>query len=112
MSKKQWGHGFHTGKAAAKKDMKQDGSFPVGYFFLTHDANGNVQYQGKVTGRAGDTILVRYFSWMDGYLTEGVSPLDIVDTRQWAWYETVEDMRNVADKEWEELVNRIYEDGK
>jgi len=103
MSKEQWGHGFHTGKAAAKKEMKRGESFPVGYFFLTHGADGNVEHQGKVTGRNGDTLLVRYFSWIDGHLMDKVFPFDMADTSQWEWYDTEEDMASAPHNEWEEI---------
>lgn len=101
MSKEQWGHGFHTGKAAAKKEMKRGESFPVGYFFHVRREDGEIQFQGKVTGRNGDTIFVRYFSWWGGHMTEGVFPFSMADTSEWIWYETADDMCSAYEKECE-----------
>ena len=92
MSRRQWGHGFHTGKAAARSDSAL--GFPAGLFFHTRNEYGRISRQGVVVGKYDDgEFLVRFFSWFDGFLLPDVFKFTIDEAADWSWYDSAADMR-------------------
>lgn len=49
---------------------KQDGI--VGYFLHTFHENGDINWQGRILGREGDSYIVQLYSWMSGFETNCV----------------------------------------
>lgn len=97
MSKQQWGHGFHSGFASAQKKAHEQSNFPVGFFFTVKD-NGKIERQGKVIAKSGNKYLVKYFSWIDGSMSEKVHPFSQKDMENWDWYQSDKDMRDAIER--------------
>ena len=70
MSRKQWGHGYHTAMELASKSTPPDPTGLKGKWFHTfYDDNGKkrILEQGQVLSLpTPDTLLVQYYSWIDG----------------------------------------------
>jgi len=47
-------------------------TLPVGLFLHTFEEDGSVNYQGRIIGVEGDSMLVQLFSWIDGRPTNVV----------------------------------------
>jgi len=93
MSKKQWGHGYFTGKNSA--DLLSDKEGFVGLFFHTFAPDGILSKQGVVRKKVSDYhYLVSYFNWFDGAIGEGeIITLPSEDTK-FSWYLSAKEMRN------------------
>jgi hypothetical protein len=80
MSRRQWGHGYHTGK----REVPQKGY--VGLFFHSFHEDGELKWQGQIIRRVEkDRWAAQLYSWDDGEPTRVV----IVDRAQmdaFRWY--------------------------
>jgi hypothetical protein len=93
MSKKQWGHGFHSGVKSAKKDSL------VGMWFHTRDENGDICWQGVVDKYLkGGNYVVYLANWLSGSL-DLRKTVSFKQMRDWEFYETHEEMNRAYELE-------------
>tara|TARA_Y100000310_G_scaffold235780_1_gene238948 strand:+ start:514 stop:900 length:387 start_codon:yes stop_codon:yes gene_type:complete len=98
MSRKQWGHGYYVGKGGnGKKDymkkLREEKSFPTGYFFIKTDEKGEPIRHGIVEKVEKNIVLVKYFSCLDGHLMSEIFTLKKEDLEtDYCWYDSDDSM--------------------
>lgn len=88
MSRKQWGHGYHTGAASKKK------SGYVGLWFFTTNDKGMIQYQGQIRRRVSkDSFAVQHHEWMMGEANGSLVVVSLEELKTFQLFETATDLR-------------------
>jgi len=88
MSRKQWGHGFHTGRKSAKARGY------VGLWFYSLNESAQLQYQGRIVRRVdNDHWAAQLHSWLDGIASGQLWILDRAELGKLTLFESSADLR-------------------